>query len=71
MTTSTQSLLNTIDELKASGVTPKVTVLKTRKPRKSNLYANRIKGGSTRVRCDGGSRSTSVSGSNSALTDVR
>ena len=71
MTTSTQNLLNTIDELKASGVTPKVTVLKTRKPRKGESWVNGIKGGSTRVRCNGGSRSTGVSGSNSALNDVR
>tara|TARA_B100001564_G_C20316889_1_gene523903 strand:- start:76 stop:438 length:363 start_codon:yes stop_codon:yes gene_type:complete len=34
MTNSTQSLLNTIDQLKASGVTPTVKVLKTRGPRK-------------------------------------
>ena len=31
---STQTLLNTIDELKASGLTPSVKVLKTRGPRK-------------------------------------
>ena len=31
---STQSLLNTIDELKAQGLTPSVKVLKTRGPRK-------------------------------------
>lgn len=38
MTNSTQSFLNTIDELKASGVTPTVKVLKTRGPRKGETY---------------------------------
>jgi hypothetical protein len=71
MTNSTQTLLNTIDTLKDSGVTPKITVLKTRGPRKGESWVNGVKGGSTRVRCNGGSRATSKSGGNSALNDVR
>ena len=50
MTNSTQSLLNTIDELKASGVTPKVTVLKTRGPRKGEATMSRVGGGKTAYR---------------------
>ena len=71
MTNSTQNLLSIVDTLQASGVTPKVTVLKTRKPRKGDSWVNGVRGGSTRVRCNGGSRATSKSGSNSALNDVR
>ena len=65
------NLIKITEELEANGVTPKLTVLPTRKPRKANLYANAVRGGSTRVRCNGGSCATSKSGSNSALKDVR
>ncbi len=64
------NMIQIADDLKANGVTPKLTVLPTRKPRKANLYANAVRGGSTRVRCNGGSRSTGKSGSNSALNDI-
>ena len=64
------NLTNIIDELKANGITPKVTKLATKKPRKVDLYCDRIKGGSTRVRCNGGSRGTVVATKNSALSDV-
>jgi hypothetical protein len=67
---SYQNLLNCIDAVEAEGKTPKVIKLPTKKPRKGNLYANRVRGGSTRVRCNGGSRGTMKSTSNSALTDV-
>ena len=53
-----------------TGVTPRVTVLKTRKPRKTDTWVNGVRGGSTRVRCNGGSRATNKSGGNSALSDV-
>lgn len=35
---SSQQLVNIIDELRANGVEPKVTVLKTQKPRKSGWF---------------------------------
>jgi len=40
-------LSNIIDDLKANGVTPKVTKLKTRKPRKGELVMSMTKGSRT------------------------
>ena len=65
------NLTNIIEELKANGVTPKVTKLNGKKPRKADLYCDRVKGGSTRVRCNGGSRGTVKATKHSALEDVR
>ena len=65
--------LQNLDQILATlpaGVTPTIKVLKTRGPRKGDSWVNGIKGGSTRVRCNGGSRATSKSGGNSALADV-
>ena len=44
MTTATQNLLDIAADLAAHGVTPKVTVLKTRRPRKGELVMSMTKG---------------------------
>ena len=59
----------TAAELAAAGYS--VKTLKAGKARKQHLYADRIKGGSTRVRTGAGSRSVSQTTKNSAMTDVR
>ena len=43
-------LTNIIDELKANGVTPKVTRLKARKPRKGEATMSRVGGAKTAYR---------------------
>jgi hypothetical protein len=69
MNTNLKNLVNIVDSL-PEGVTPKVTVLTTKKPRKTDLFANRIRGGSSRVRTGYGSHSTVSSTKNSALSDM-
>ena len=68
--TKAENLAQIKAEMAANGITPKITILKAKAPRKGETYANRIKGGSTRVRCNGGSHSTNKAGKNSALADV-
>jgi len=74
MTTSTANLISIASELQAAGKEVKITVLRTAHGTKANRYANRIRGGSTRVRTHGGaagSRGTSMTTKASALADVR
>ena len=68
--TNVQNLDRIVADL-PTGVAPTITVLPTRKPRKANTWVNGVRGGSSRVRCNGGSRATNKSGGNSALADVR
>ena len=73
MTTSTQNLIAIASDLNAAGKEVKVTVLPPAKGSKSNRWASRIRGGSTRVRTHGGaagSRGTSMKTTASALQDV-
>ena len=73
MTSSTQNLLNIAAELNAAGKEVKITRLRTSHGSKANRYADRIRGGSSRVRTHGGaagSRGTSMTTKASALTDV-
>ena len=63
MTSSTQNLLNIAAELNAAGKEVKITRLRTSHGSKANRYADRIRGGSSRVRTHGGaagSRGTRV-----------
>jgi len=71
MTSSTQNLLQIAADLNAAGKTVKVTRLRTAHGSKANRYADRIKGGSTRVRTGAGSRSVHQSTRLTALGDVR
>ena len=74
MTTSTTNLINIASELQEAGKVVKITVLPTAHGTKANRYANRIRGGSSRVRTHGGaagSRGTSMTTKASALADVR
>lgn len=74
MTTSTANLISIASELQAAGKEVKITVLRTAHGTKANRYANRIRGGSSRVRTHGGaagSRGTSMTTKASALADVR
>ncbi len=71
MTTASISNLDTIiDSLRASGITPKVTLLKANKGSKVNKWTGRIKGGSSRVRTGAGSRSVHQSTTSTALGDI-
>jgi len=71
MTASTANLIAIASELQAAGKEIKVTVLPTAHGTKANRYANRIRGGSTRVRTGAGSRSVHQSTKATALQDVR
>jgi hypothetical protein len=68
---SYQQLLKTIDELKADGKTVTIKRLPIAHGAKANRWADRIKGGSSRVRTGAGSRSVHQSTKASALADVR
>ena len=73
MTSSTQNLLNIAAELNAAGKEVKITRLRTSHGSKANRYADRIRGGSSRVRTHGGaagSRGTSMTTKASALVDM-
>jgi hypothetical protein len=74
MTTSTANLISIASELQAAGKEVKITVLRTAHGTRANRYADRIRGGSSRVRTHGGaagSRGTSMTTKASALADVR
>ena len=71
MTASTANLIAIASELQAAGKEIKVTVLPTAHGTKANRYADRIRGGSTRVRTGAGSRSVHQSTKATALEDVR
>ena len=71
MNASTANLLSIAADLSAAGKTVKVTRLRTAHGSKANRYADRIKGGSTRVRTGAGSRSVHQSTRLSAMGDVR
>ena len=49
MTTATQNLLDIASDIAARAVTPKVTVLKTRRPRKGELVMSMTKGRRTKT----------------------
>ena len=71
--TSTENLIAIAQELNAAGKEVKVTCYPTAHGTKANRYANRIRGGSSRVRTHGGaagSRGTSMTTKASALADV-
>ncbi len=71
MTTASNRNLDTIiDSLRASGITPKMKLLKANKGNKVNKWAGRIKGGSSRVRTGAGSRSVHQATKSTALGDV-
>jgi len=74
MTTATANLIAIASELQAAGKEVKITVLRTAHGTRANRYADRIRGGSSRVRTHGGaagSRGTSMTTKASALADVR
>jgi len=58
-------------EVEINGRVWKVSRLRTAHGASANKWANRIKGGSSRVRCNGGSRGVHVSTTATALGDVR
>ena len=66
--TTYQNLLEIVDSL-PQGVTPKVTKLPRGKA--THTFANRIRGGSSRVRTGYGSRSVNGSTLNTGLQDVQ
>ena len=71
--TSAENLIAIAQELNAAGKAVKVTCYPTAHGTKANRYANRIRGGSSRVRTHGGaagSRGTSMTTKASALGDV-
>lgn len=73
MTSSTQNLLNIAADLNAAGKEVKITRLRTSHGSKANRYADRIRGGSSRVRTHGGaagSRGTTMTTKASALADL-
>jgi hypothetical protein len=61
----------TASTLTIDGIQFKVTRLKTAHGAKANRWADRIKGGSSRVRTGAGSRSVNQSTKATALQDVR
>ena len=71
MTSSTENLLNIAAELNAAGKEVKIRRLPTAHGTKANRYADRIRGGSSRVRTGAGSRSVHQSTKATALGDVR
>jgi len=71
MTTATANLIAIASELQAAGKEVKVTVLRTAHGTRANRYADRIRGGSSRVRTGAGSRSVHQSTKATALGDVR
>jgi hypothetical protein len=73
MTSSTQNLLNIAADLNADGKEVKIIRLRTSHGSKANRYADRIRGGSSRVRTHGGaagSRGTTMTTKASALADL-
>ena len=54
-----------------AGVTPTITVLPSRKPRKSDLVCERVGGASTRYNSGCGAHSRVQTQTSSALVDVR
>lgn len=73
MTSSTQNLLNIAADLNADGKEVKIILLRTSHGSKANRYADRIRGGSSRVRTHGGaagSRGTTMTTKASALADL-
>ena len=74
MSTATDNLLTIASDLHARGLKVKVTRLPVAHGSKANRYADRIRGGSSRVRTHGGaagSRGTCMTTKASALQDVR
>ena len=69
-TASIRNLDTIIDSLRASGITPKMKLLKANKGNKVNKWAGRIKGGSSRARTGAGSRSVHQATKSTALGDV-
>ena len=67
---NTYSNLNSIIDSLPQGVTAKVTVLASRKPRKADTYASRVGGGSTRYNSGCGAHSRVATQTSSALADV-
>ena len=67
MTNSTQSLLNTIEELQALGKTPKVKVLKTRGPRKGETMTRNAQHGRGSAMGSMNSNDTSAGGASHAV----
>ena len=70
MTTSTQNLLTIAEVLHAAGKEVKIRRLPTAQGTKANRYADRIRGGSSRVRTGAGSRSVNQSTKATAMGDV-
>ena len=70
MTTSTQNLLTIAEVLHAAGKEVKIRRLPTAHGTKANRYADRIRGGSSRVRTGAGSRSVHQSTKATAMGDV-
>ncbi len=70
MTTSTQNLLTIAEALNAAGKEVKIRRLPTAHGTKANRYADRIRGGSSRVRTGAGSRSVHQTTKATALGDV-
>lgn len=73
MISSSENLHSIVEALQASGIPAKRTVLRTAHGSKANRYADRIRGGSSRVRTHGGaagSRGTSMTTKASALGDI-
>jgi len=73
MISSTENLITIAEALNAAGKTVKIRCYPTAHGTKANRYAERIRGGSSRVRTHGGaagSRGTSMSTKASALNDI-